>query len=457
MFEGLQNKFQGVFKKLKGLGKISESNIQEGIHEIRLALLEADVNYKVVQEIEKELTQKAIGEKVHTKVSPIEQFYTIVRDELLKFLGNEETPLNLPKGKTGVILLAGLQGSGKTTTAGKLANLLKKDHSVLLVGADVYRPAAKEQLKILAEKVGVEFFTQEHDDAVAIVKNALKYAKKNLITAVILDTAGRLHIDEALMKELKAVKNVSEPDEIFLVADSMMGQNVVDVARSFNDLLNIDGVILSKFDSEAKAGAALSIKYVTGKPLRYLGVGEKMEDLEVFYPDRVVSRLLGRGDILSLIEKTQNAIEEEDAEAMAKKMMDGKIDLNDFLVQIRMIKKLGNFSQLLGMMPIPIPGVQNINPQKTTQQFAKMEAMILSMTKKEKENYKIIDLSRKKRIAKGSGVTLRDLTLFMDQFQKMGKMVKKMGKKAKLFANLDMSGLNLEGISKNIPFDSFKK
>jgi signal recognition particle subunit SRP54 len=327
MFEGLQNKFQGVFKKLKGLGKISESNIQEGIHEIRLALLEADVNYKVVQEIEKELTQKAIGEKVHTKVSPIEQFYTIVRDELLKFLGNEETPLNLPKGKTGVILLAGLQGSGKTTTAGKLANLLKKDHSVLLVGADVYRPAAKEQLKILAEKVGVEFFTQEHDDAVAIVKNALKYAKKNLITAVILDTAGRLHIDEALMKELKAVKNVSEPDEIFLVADSMMGQNVVDVARSFNDLLNIDGVILSKFDSEAKAGAALSIKYVTGKPLRYLGVGEKMEDLEVFYPDRVVSRLLGRGDILSLIEKTQNAIEEEDAEAMAKKMMDGKIDL----------------------------------------------------------------------------------------------------------------------------------
>lgn len=455
MFDKLQDRLQGVFKKLKGLGKISENNIQEGIEEIRLALLEADVHYKVVQALEKTITQKAIGESVHQKVSPLEQFYTIVQNSLIEFLGTEEKNLALPKGQMGVILLAGLQGSGKTTTAGKLAYLLKKDHSVLLVGADVHRPAAQEQLKLVAEKVGVEFFTQDHHDAVKIVKEALKWAKKNLYTAVILDTAGRVHVDQELMAELAEVHQVAQPHETLLVLDSMMGQNVVEVAQSFHNLLDIDGVILSKFDSDARAGAAISIKYITGKPIRYMGVGEKMEDLDVFYPERVVSRLLGRGDILSLIEKAQTVIEEDNAEKMAQKMMEGHFDLNDFLMQIKMIKKLGDLKKVMGM--IPLPGIQHVDAQKATQQFSKMESMILSMTKKEKANYKIIDTSRKKRIAQGSGTSLRDLNLFMEQFQKMGKTFKKMSKKAKLFGNMDMSGLNLDSVMNKLNINDFKK
>jgi signal recognition particle subunit SRP54 len=435
---------EGVFRRLKGLHRISEKNIEEGIREIRLALLEADVNYKVVKDFVASIREKTLGEEVHKKVSPVEQFYKIVYDELVNFLGGEEPKLDLKAGDTSVVMLCGLQGSGKTTSAAKLGLFLKAQSSVLLVGADVYRPAARDQLRILAEKENFAFYTEDHLDAVKICKNAVKYAKKNLHNVVILDTAGRLHLDEDLMKELEEVKKAVQPDEILLVADAMAGQSVVDVAVAFNERLDLSGVVLTKFDSDAKGGAALSIKETTGKPIKFIGVGEKLKDLEIFHPDRIASRLLGRGDILSLVEKTQQVIEEDDAERLAKKMMKGKLDLQDFLTQLRMMRKIGNLESIMGMLPLP-GQLKNMDTSAAENELKKMEAMILSMTPRERENFRIIESSRKRRITKGSGTTMRDITRFLDQFQKMGKMVKKFSKKAKMLEKfLPKGGAGME-------------
>ncbi len=435
MLERLESKIEGVFRKLKGLHKISEKNIEEGIREIRLAFLEADVNYKIVKEFVSSIKEKSLNEKVYKNVSPVEQFYKIVYDELVEYLGGGEPGLNLNKGEVSVIMMVGLQGSGKTTTAAKLANQLRSDANVLLVGADVYRPAAKDQLQVLAEKENFGFFTEDHKDAVKICKNAIKHARKNLYNVVILDTAGRLHIDEELMQELADIKKEVKPEEILFVADAMVGQTIVDVATSFNDKLDISGVVLTKFDSDAKGGAALSIKKTIGKSIKFVGVGEKIKDLELFHPDRIASRILGRGDILTLVEKTQQVIEEDDAEVLAKKMMSGKIDLNDFLKQLQMMKKLGSLGNILGMLPLP-GMIKNMDTDAAEKHLGKMQAMIQSMTPGEKTNFRIIESSRKRRIARGSGTTMRDITQFLDQFQKMGKMVKKMSKKTKMLEKL---------------------
>lgn len=435
MLERLEGKFSSVFKRLKGLHKISEANIEEGIREIRLALLEADVNYKVVKDFIENLKALSIGEKVAKSVSPVEQFYKIVFDTLVEFLGGEKSELQIIPGQVSVIMLTGLQGSGKTTTAAKLANFLKDKASVLLVGADVYRPAAREQLRILAEKENFAFYTEEHQDAVKICANAVKFAKKNLHHIVILDTAGRLHVDEELMDELARIKKEVKPQEILFVADSMAGQSIVDVAQAFYNTLSVHGVVLTKFDSDAKGGAALSLKKTLGLPIKFVGVGEKIKDLELFYPDRIASRLLGRGDIMSLVEKTQQVIEENEAEALAKKMMAGKMDLQDFLTQLKMLKKIGSFGSIMEMLPLPAE-VKNMDSGAAEKELGKMEAMILSMTKKERENFRLIESSRKRRITKGSGTNMRDVTRFLDQFQKMGKMVKKLSKKTKMLEQL---------------------
>ncbi|HCL55731.1 MAG TPA: signal recognition particle protein [Spirochaetia bacterium] len=435
MLERLEEKFDGIFRKLKGLSKISSKNIEDGIREIRLALLEADVNYKVVKDIISDITDKALGQEVFKKVSPLEQFYKIVYDELIAYLGTETPELNLKSGETTVIMMVGLQGSGKTTTASKLAYFLKDKANVLLVGADVYRPAAKDQLRVLAEKEKFAFYTEDHQDAVLIAQNALKYAKKNIHNVLILDTAGRLHIDDEMMNELSRLKKEINPHEILFVADSMAGQNIVDVAASFNEKLNLTGIILSKFDSDSKGGAALSIKKAIGKPVKFIGVGEKIKDLEIFYPDRIASRIMGRGDILSLVEKTQKVIEEDEAEQLAKKMMSGNIDLNDFLTQLKMMRKIGSFSSIMQMMPLP-GNMKNVDASKAEAEIKKMEAIIFSMTKKERGLYKIIESSRKRRIAKGSGTTIRDVTMFIEHFQKMGKMMKKLSKNMKMVEKL---------------------
>lgn len=435
MLERIEAKFEGIFRKLKGLSKITESNIEEGIKEIRLALLEADVHYKVVKEVVEEIKTKAMGEKVLKNVQPVEQFYKIVYDELLSLLGGKEPTLASKPGDITIIMMVGLQGSGKTTSSAKLANYLRDKSNTLLVGADVYRPAAKEQLRILAEKEKFGYYTEDHKDAVKICQNAIKHAKKYLYNTVILDTAGRLHIDEELMDELKKIKKETRPDEILFVADSMSGQTIVDVASTFNDKLDITGVILTKFDSDAKGGAALSIQKATGKQVKFIGVGEKIKDLELFYPERIASRILGRGDILSLVEKTQQVIDEQDAEKMAQRMMSGKMDLNDFLSQMKMMRKIGSLSSIMGMLPLP-SHIKNVDPEKADREIKKMECMVQSMTKKERSNFRIIESSRKRRIAKGSGTTIRDVTFFLDNFQKMEKTMKKFSKQFKMFENM---------------------
>lgn len=435
MLERLEQKIEGVFRKLRGLHKISEKNIEEGMREIRLAFLEADVNYKVVKDFVGAIKEKALEQKVLQNVSPVELFYKIVYDELVNFLGGAAPELNLKPAETTVIMMVGLQGSGKTTSSAKLAYYLKEKANVLLVGADVYRPAAREQLRILAESENFAFYTEEHQDAVKIAQNAVKYAKKNLHNIVILDTAGRLHVDNELMQELVDIKKAVNPHEILFVADSMAGQTVVEVAGVFNERLDISGVILTKFDSDAKGGAALSIKQTLGKSVKFIGVGEKIKDLELFHPDRIASRLLGRGDILSLVEKTQKVIEEDEAEEMASRMMSGKLNLNDFLAQMEMMSKLGSLSSVMGMLPLP-SNMKHMDTDAAEKQMRRMKAIVQSMTAKERDNWRLIESSRKRRIARGSGTTMRDVTSFLDQFQKMGKMMKKMSKKTKMLEKI---------------------
>ncbi len=423
MLDNLGGRFQEIFKKVKGHGKLNEDNIKAALKEVRLSLLEADVNYKVVKEFVNKIKEKAIGEEVMSGINPGQQFVKIVNDELVELLGGTNARLTkAPKAPT-VIMLAGLQGAGKTTFAAKLAKFLKKQgERPYLVGADVYRPAAMKQLQVLGEQIDVPVYVEEGSkDARGICDNGLAIAKENKATYVILDTAGRLHIDESLMDELRDIKKATRPQEILLVVDAMIGQDAVNLAESFNNTLSIDGVVLTKLDGDTRGGAALSIKAVVGKPIKFVGVGEKIDDIELFHPERLVSRILGMGDVVSLVEKAQEAIDEDDAKSLEEKIKNQSFDLEDFLKQLQNIKKLGPIGNILKMLP----GVGDIGDLAPAEkEMKKVEAIIQSMTKKERKKPEILKASRKKRIAKGSGTEVSDVNKLLKQFEQMKQMMK---------------------------------
>ncbi|GLI56128.1 signal recognition particle protein [Propionigenium maris DSM 9537] len=423
MLDNLGGRFQEIFKKVKGHGKLNEDNIKAALKEVRLSLLEADVNYKVVKDFVNRIKEKAIGEEVMTGINPGQQFVKIVNDELVELLGGTNARLTkAPKAPT-VIMLAGLQGAGKTTFAAKLAKFLKKQgERPYLVGADVYRPAAMKQLQVLGEQIDVPVYVEEGSkDARGICDNGLAIAKENKATYVILDTAGRLHIDESLMDELRDIRKATRPQEILLVVDAMIGQDAVNLAESFNNTLNIDGVVLTKLDGDTRGGAALSIKAVVGKPIKFVGVGEKIDDIELFHPERLVSRILGMGDVVSLVEKAQEAIDEDDAKSLEEKIKNQSFDLEDFLKQLQNIKKLGPIGNILKMLP----GVGDIGDLAPAEkEMKKVEAIIQSMTKQERKKPEILKASRKKRIAKGSGTEVSDVNKLLKQFEQMKQMMR---------------------------------
>lgn len=423
MLDNLGSRFQEIFKKVRGHGKLSESNIKDALKEVKMSLLEADVNYKVVKDFTAKIQEKAIGTDVLKGINPGQQFIKIVNDELVKLLGGTNARLTKGVRNPTVLMLAGLQGAGKTTFAAKLGNYLKKQgEKVLMVGADVYRPAAIKQLQVLGEQTGIEVYSEEnHQDAVGICERGLAKAKELGSTYMIIDTAGRLHIDEKLMDELKEIKRLTRPQEILLVVDAMIGQDAVNLAESFNNVLNIDGVVLTKLDGDTRGGAALSIKAVVGKPIKFVGVGEKIDDIELFHPERLVSRILGMGDVVSLVEKAQSAIDEEDAKSLEEKIRTQKFDLDDFLKQLQNIKKLGSLGSILKM----IPGMGQIGDLAPAEkEMKKVEAIIQSMTKEERKKPEILKASRKQRIAKGSGTEVADINRLLKQFEQMKAMMK---------------------------------
>ena len=427
MFENLSDRLQDVVHKIKGYGKITEENISEMMREIRLSLLEADVNYKVVKEFTNNVKEKALGEEVNKSLNPGELFVKIVKDELTELLGGENTPLNI-SGNPATLMLVGLQGSGKTTTIGKLANYLRKNNKKkpLLVACDVYRPAAIDQLKQIGKELNIEVYSEGKGNPVEISKNAIKYAKDNGYDYVLIDTAGRLQIDDVLMEELFNIQKEINPDETILVIDSMMGQDAINVINGFNDKINLSGVILTKLDGDTRGGVALSVKHLTNLPIKFVGVSEKMDGLTPFYPERMASRILGMGDILSIVEKVQTEIDEKDAEKTARKMMKGNFDLEDFLEQLNQIKKLGPLENLLKLLPgAKKMGLNNVNIDPKI--MKRTEAIILSMTMEERKNPSILKASRKKRIADGSGTTVNDVNKLLNQFEEMKKMMKMMG------------------------------
>jgi len=429
-FEGLSDKLSAAFKKLRSKGKLSESDVKEAMREVRLALLEADVNYKVVKDFVSKVSERAVGEEVLKSLTPAQQVIKIVNEELCSLMGGEENRIHLPSKGPGVIMMTGLQGAGKTTHAAKLALHFKtQGHRPLLVACDVYRPAAIEQLKVVGEKVGVPVFEEGQGNPVKIAKHALSHAKDYGHDVVIIDTAGRLHIDEALMQELSDIKKEVDPNEILLVVDAMTGQDAVNVAKAFNDQLEIDGVILTKLDGDTRGGAALSVLAVTGKSVKFVGTGEKLEDLEIFHPERMASRILGMGDMLTLIEKAQNSIDEEQAKQMAVKMKENSFDLNDLLDQLRQIQKMGPLKQVLGM----IPGVGNQlkDADIDERQLDRTQAIIFSMTPQEREKPSIINPNRKRRIAAGCGMKVEDVNRLLRQFEQMQKMMKQLSGKGK--------------------------
>lgn len=425
MFEGLTEKLANAFKKFRSKGKLTEADVKEGMREVKLALLEADVNFKVVKEFVKSVTERAVGTQVLESLLPAQQIVKIVNEELINLLGGETPKINISPKPPTVIMMVGLQGAGKTTHAGKIAAMYKsKAKNPLLVACDVYRPAAVDQLKIVGETVGVPVFTMGTKiSPVEIAKAGIEHAKKNGNDMVLIDTAGRLHIDEQLMAELVKIKENVCPSEILLVVDAMTGQDAVNVAKSFNDLLDITGVVLTKIDGDTRGGAALSVKYVTGKPIKFLGTGEKMDAIELFHPDRMASRILGMGDILSLIEKAEAAFDEKNAKELEKKMREQTFTLEDFLVQMRSLKKMGNLDQILGMMPGVKPGALK-DAQIDESQMVRIEAIILSMTKAERMKPDMINGSRRKRIADGSGTSVEDVNKLLKQFDQMKKMMK---------------------------------
>ena len=427
MFENLSDRLQDVVHKIKGYGKITEENISEMMREIRLSLLEADVNYKVVKEFTNNVKEKALGEEVNKSLNPGELFVKIVKDELTELLGGENTPLNI-SGNPATLMLVGLQGSGKNTTIGKLANYLRKNNKKkpLLVACDVYRPAAIDQLKQIGKELNIEVYSEGKGNPVEISKNGIKYAKDNGYDYVLIDTAGRLQIDESLMDELDNIQKKVNPDETILVIDSMMGQDAINVINGFNDKIKLSGVILTKLDGDTRGGVALSVKHLTNLPIKFIGVSEKMDGLTPFYPERMASRILGMGDILSIVEQVQSEIDEKEAEKTAKKMMKGNFDLEDFLNQLNKIKKLGPLENLLKLLPgAKKMGLNNVNIDPKI--MKRTEAIVLSMTLEERRDPSILKASRKKRIADGSGTTVTDVNKLLNQFEEMKKMMKMMG------------------------------
>ena len=424
MFESLGDRLQNALHKIKGYGKITEDNISEMMREIRLALLEADVNYKVVKEFTNNVKEKALGEEVASSINPGDLFVKIVKDELTELLGGESEELNL-KGDPAKLMLVGLQGSGKTTTAGKLANFLRKKHSKkpLLVACDVYRPAAIDQLIQLGKQLNIEVYDEGKNNPVEIAKNAINYAKENKFDYVIIDTAGRLHIDEELMDELDNIQKEVNPEEVLLVIDSMMGQDAINVITGFNDKLHLTGVILTKLDGDTRGGVALSVRHLTNVPIKFIGVSEKLDGLDSFDPERMAGRILGMGDIISLVEKASETIDEKEAEKTAKRMQQGKFDLEDFLSTMKQMKKLGPLENLIKM----IPGAKKMgltDVKIDPKQMAHIEAIVLSMTPSERRNPDIIKASRKTRIAKGSGTSVQEVNKLLQQFDQMKKMMK---------------------------------
>ena len=425
-FEGLSAKLQEVTRKLRGKARISESDLKEMLREVKLALLEADVNYAIVKEFINTIQEKALGQDVLKSLTPGQQVIKIVKDELVELLGGTESKINFTPNPPTVIMLVGLQGSGKTTTAGKLANLLRKQgKKPLLVACDIYRPAAIKQLQVVGGQLNIPVYANETSkDVVKIARQAIDVAISKLNDVVILDTAGRLHIDEELMNELKNVKANVKPHEILLVVDSMTGQDAVNVAKAFNEALGIDGIVLTKLDGDTRGGAALSVKKITGRPIKFAATGEKLSDIEVFHPERMASRILGMGDVLSIIEKAEEAINLEDAEKLEKQLKKKKdLDLDDYLTQLRQIKKMGSFSSLLKM----IPGMSALKDVKVDdKEFVRIEAMISSMTKEERRNPKLLNGNRRVRIAKGSGTTVQEINKFMKSFEMTQKMMRQM-------------------------------
>ena len=424
MFETLSDRLQNAIKNIKGYGKITEENIDSMVREVRLALLEADVNYKVVKEFTNAVREKALGEEVKKSLTPGEMFVGIIRDSLVELLGGVNTPLNL-NGNPACLMLVGLQGSGKTTTIGKLANLLRKKHNKkpLLVACDIYRPAAIEQLKQIGKELNIPVYSENSKDAVSIAKNGVCYAKENGYDYVLIDTAGRLHIDDNLMYELQSIKNLVKPEETLLVIDSMMGQDAINVITGFNSKIDLTGVILTKLDGDTRGGVALSVRHLTNVPIKFIGDSEKMDGISYFYPDRMASRILGMGDILSIVDKANEAIDEKEAEKSLKKMQKGKFDLEDFLSQMKQIKKLGPLENLLKLIPgASKMGLNNVNINP--KDLAHIEAIILSMTPYERKHPEILKASRKERIAKGSGRNVMEVNRLLTQFEQSKKMMK---------------------------------
>ena len=444
MLENLGNRFQDIFKKIRGHGRLSESNIKDALREVKMSLLEADVNYKVVKDFTNKISEKAIGTEVIRGVNPAQQFIKLVNDELIELLGGTSSKLTKGLRNPTIIMLAGLQGAGKTTFAAKLAKFLKKQNEkLLLVGVDVYRPAAIKQLQVLGQQIGVDVYSEENSkDVVGIATRAVEKAKEINATYMIVDTAGRLHIDETLMEELKELKRAIKPQEILLVVDAMIGQDAVNLAESFNNALSVDGVILTKLDGDTRGGAALSIKAVVGKPIKFIGVGEKLNDIEIFHPDRLVSRILGMGDVVSLVEKAQEVIDENEAKSLEEKIKSQKFDLNDFLKQLQTIKRLGSLGGILKLIP-GMPKIDDLAPAE--KEMKKVEAIIQSMTIEERKKPDILKASRKIRIAKGSGTDVSDVNKLLKQFEQMKSMMK-------MFSSGKMPNLGGMGKGGKFPF-----
>lgn len=422
MFENLQEKLSKVFRAITGQGRLTEKNISEAVKQVKLSLLEADVNYKVVKDFIETVKQKALGEEVLKSFTPDQQFIKIVRDELINIMGRTNVPLQL-KHHPAVVMLVGLQGSGKTTTAGKLALYLRKSgRSPLLVAADTYRPAAIDQLEKLGKNINVPVFCGDRKNALKIVKDALKVAEDLHCNVLVLDTAGRLHIDEEMMKELEDIKSMMDPDEILMVVDAMVGQDAVNSASEFDKRLSLTGFIVTKLDGDARGGVILSISYVTGKPIKFIGVGEKLDAFEPFYPDRIAGRILGLGDILSLIEKVEKELDREKMEVTAKKLLQSQFTLEDFREQLRELKKLGPLASIVEMLP----GAPKIDVEASEKELKKIEAIINSMTPEERRNPRILNASRKLRIAKGSGTTVQDINKLLKSYEQMRELVQKL-------------------------------
>ena len=444
MLENLGNRFQDIFKKVRGHGKLSETNIKDALREVKMSLLEADVNYKVVKDFTNKISEKAIGTEVIRGVNPAQQFIKLVNDELVELLGGTSSKLTKGLRNPTIVMLTGLQGAGKTTFAAKLAKFLKKQNEkILLVGVDVYRPAAIKQLQVLGQQIDVDVYSEEDSkDVVGIATRAIEKAKEINATYMIVDTAGRLHVDETLMNELKELKRAIKPQEILLVVDAMIGQDAVNLAESFNNALSVDGIILTKLDGDTRGGAALSIKAVVGKPIKFIGVGEKLNDIEVFHPDRLVSRILGMGDVVSLVEKAQEVIDENEAKSLEEKIKSQKFDLNDFLKQLQTIKRLGSLGGILKLIP-GMPKIDDLAPAE--KEMKKVEAIIQSMTKEERKKPEILKASRKIRIAKGSGTEVSDVNKLLKQFDQMKSMMK-------MFSSGKLPNIGTMGKSGRFPF-----